>query len=46
MEFEKIFIEETDAINFANHVGGKIVIRYDYDVIYGFVGEFVVMYKE
>lgn len=46
MEFEKIFIKETDAINFANHVGGKIVIRYDYDVIHSLIEEFVVMYKE
>lgn len=46
MEFEKIFIEEIDAINFANHVGGKMVIRYDYDMVHNLVEEFIVMYKE
>lgn len=30
--FLKIFVNEEDAIKFANNVGGKMIIRYDYDV--------------
>lgn len=42
--FLKIFIDEEDAIKFANNVGGKMIIRYDYDVFYGLVKEFTVEY--
>lgn len=42
--FLKIFVNEEDAIKFADNVGGRVIIRYDYDVFHGLVKEFAVEY--
>lgn len=42
--FVKFFKTEAEATKFADKVGGKMVIRYDYDEFYGLIEEFTVEY--
>lgn len=42
--FVKFFKTEAEAEKFADKVGGKMIIRYDYDEIYGLIEEFTVEY--